>query len=289
MSSPKELYETEALQSHWEESATTHSALLAHPHTKDQAKPWKILIDALDDCAKAQRACWLEELSTQAACNQVNYRLDLVTEEFHSAKVNELRAKNKNWKDKEARASAEFTLYFGSLRPFELIRLAIENQIPLMESWPQKLSQEASVELQEYEARFQALLDEGKQSLKARDDARTKTALHRVKEIRGLVDKLNKQRLATYTELLQLAQQNEEAKTWPETFFSKGKPPAGPNREEARGKISAIVGVLESRKIPVSEEERQRISATSDPKVLDQWISSVALVQQTTELFLKTI
>jgi hypothetical protein len=284
---PRELHESEALQNHWDETATTHAALLAHPETKEQAKPWRLFIDSIEECSKGQRACWLEELGAQAICNRVNYTLDLLTEEFHSAKVGELRAKNKTWKDKEARASAEFALYFGNLRPFELIRLALENQIPSMESWPQKLSQEVSPELQAYGVKLQALLEEGRQALKAREEARTKTALHRVKEIHALVGRLNKQRLATYTELLQLAQQNGETKTWPDAFFARAQP-AGPSREEARGKISAIFGVLESRKIPVSEEERQRISAASDPKVLDQWISSVATVQQTTELFLKT-
>lgn len=239
MNAPRELQKNESLQAHWEEAAYTHAALLSHPATKEQAKPWALLIDALDECSKGQRACWLGELGAQASCNQVNYRLDALTEEFHSSKVSELRAKNKGWKDKEARASAEFTLYFGSLRPFELIRLALEAQLPLMESWPQKLLQETSAELQGYGARLQGLLDEGKQTVKARDDARAKTALHRVKEINGLVDRLNKQRLATYTELLQIAQQESEVKGWPDTFFARAAQPSSLRRDPTPTQASA--------------------------------------------------
>jgi hypothetical protein len=284
MPAPRELQENDSMHKQWEGSAYTYAALVAHPLTRLKAEPWRLLLDEIDERSKQQRVCWLEEMSAQATCDQVNYRLDLLTEEFQSAKVGELRAKNKHWKEKEARASAEFTLYFGSLRPFEFIRLALESQLPLMESWPQKLSQEASPELQGYASKMKEILDEGKQALKAREEARAKTALHRVRDIHGLIGRLNQQRLATYTELLQLAQQLGEAKSWPEAFFAKASAPQ-PNKEEARIKSAAVLSILAARKLVLSDEEKQKITTTTDLERLEHWISAAATVSQAAEVF----
>jgi hypothetical protein len=232
MNTPRALTNNDAMQSYWEETATTHAILLVHPLTKVLAQPWTLLLEEINECSQNQRTCWLQELTARASCSQTNYRLGLLVEEFQNAKVNELRAKNKGWKDKEAHSSPEFVLYFGTLRPFELIRLGLESQLSIIESWPHKISLETSAELQSYGAKFQWLLEEGKQAAKTRSEARAKTALHRLKEIHSLVGKLNKQRLATYTELLQLAQQQGEVKSWPGTFFIKTARPSTPRRIE---------------------------------------------------------
>jgi hypothetical protein len=221
MTAPRELYGTEAPQTHWETAAYSCAALSANVVTAHLAHPWGLLIEELENCMRGQRLCWLEELRTQAKCDQINHRLDALTSEFATTKLLSLRVKNKRWREKEARASGEFTLYFGAMRPFELIRLALESQIPLMESWPQKLLQENSPELQRYSIKFSEILEEGRAALKERDDARARTALHRVREIYSLVERLNKQRLSTYTELLQIAQKEGEAKTWPDSFFAR--------------------------------------------------------------------
>jgi hypothetical protein len=53
----------------------------------------------------------------------------------------------------------------------------------------------------------------------------------------------------------------------------------------ARGKASAILGVLEARGLSISEEQRARIEACSDLDVLDRWVRRAATATAIEELF----
>ena len=53
---------------------------------------------------------------------------------------------------------------------------------------------------------------------------------------------------------------------------------------EAKGKADAVLVVLESRGIPLSNEQRRRILECTDLETLDQWIRKAALVTTVDEL-----
>jgi len=56
-------------------------------------------------------------------------------------------------------------------------------------------------------------------------------------------------------------------------------------RGEARGEARAILAVLVSRKLPISNEQREQILGCKDLVCLDRWISRAALVDNTESLF----
>lgn len=283
MSAPKTLSYSASLQSHREEATYTFALLAADPRTEGIAARWRQHLDELGDCEKSQREYWLKERLCQYRCVRLNEQLDALTEEFRLAKAAEMSARYKKRKDAEQKLSSEMALYFGTLKPFALIRMALESQAPLMELWPQKLVAEASPVLRAFAPRFQTLLEESKAALRAREEARDQIATQRVKEIQPLVDRLNQSRRTTYAELIQIGEQHEESKTWPEGFFLRREPPS-PVNEEARGKAQAILSVLSARRIAVSEEQQQKIRATLQDQALETMLSKVATAATTEEL-----
>ncbi len=53
----------------------------------------------------------------------------------------------------------------------------------------------------------------------------------------------------------------------------------------AASKAAAVVTVLEARGLSLSDEQRERLSATTDLSLLDEWIRRAATIQTTEELF----
>ncbi|MFZ5891996.1 MAG: hypothetical protein ACOY0T_13150 [Myxococcota bacterium] len=56
------------------------------------------------------------------------------------------------------------------------------------------------------------------------------------------------------------------------------------SKGHAEGKRAAILAVLDSRRLAVSDEQRERILGTSDPTTLERWLQRVALVASSEEL-----
>ncbi len=54
---------------------------------------------------------------------------------------------------------------------------------------------------------------------------------------------------------------------------------------KAEGIAEGVLVVLEARKVPVSEQERQQILECTDPELLRRWLRKVAIVQSVAELF----
>jgi hypothetical protein len=271
---PRDLRTEDAMERHWTDVASIYVTLLVQPLTKHLAPAWLARLDAVEACWAAQRACWREEYVGEALVAFANLALDGATEEFSADKLNELRKKAKLG-DSDARKHPEYKLYFRNRRASELIKMALEAQLGEMSDWPAKVAHETAPELLAFKARFDALFDQGRTALTKRTDAAAATALHRAKDIAALVADLNKARRALATELEQIALANDLPKTWRDTFFRTAPQPT-PDRAEARGKALAILGVLEARKLPVTDEQSRTILATTAPDVLAGWIAGVA-------------
>ena len=63
-------------------------------------------------------------------------------------------------------------------------------------------------------------------------------------------------------------------------YFSQGRAEG-----RAEGRIEALLRVLAARGLDVSEPQRQRILACTDPDILDRWLSRVASITATADLF----
>ncbi|KAA9380924.1 hypothetical protein F5972_07515 [Microbispora cellulosiformans] len=59
----------------------------------------------------------------------------------------------------------------------------------------------------------------------------------------------------------------------------------GLERGEARGEAKAILLVLESRGLRISDEARERIRLCEDPEQLDAWARGAAVITSVDELF----
>jgi hypothetical protein len=73
-----------------------------------------------------------------------------------------------------------------------------------------------------------------------------------------------------------------EFRAWIETQQAMAQ---SEQRGEARGEARAILAVLVSRKLPISNEQREQILGCKDLVCLDRWISRAALVDNTESLF----
>jgi hypothetical protein len=283
---PRELQPADSLDQHWEDSTYIYVALLANSLTEKLAADWLALIVEVEDCWKGQRACWREEMAAQARVVIANYLLDNLAEEISADKINDLRKKNKGWKDKAARESAEYKLYLRKLKLFELVKMGLENQLHEMQHWPELLTLEPEEDLKARAEPLRALLVQGRAAVESRRKAQAATALHRVGSINALVKRLNHERGALYAALLTIAQQNGESAGWADTFYRPAPEPS-PDRGEARGKAQAIIGVLSSRAISLSDDQQKKLLSTTDASLLTRWISMVATVANAEALFVE--
>ena len=67
--------------------------------------------------------------------------------------------------------------------------------------------------------------------------------------------------------------------------FARGRA-AGIAEGKAEGKADAVVAILESRSIPITDDVRERITACADIEQLDVWIRRAVTAAEVHELFL---
>lgn len=59
--------------------------------------------------------------------------------------------------------------------------------------------------------------------------------------------------------------------------------------KQAEGRVEALAGavlkVLEARRVPISDEQRETITACTDPELLDAWLQQAVTAASADELF----
>ncbi len=277
----RELQQDQAMERYWTEVVFTYVALSAHPLTRHLADPYAALIDRVERVSAAQREQWKAEFLVDARIAFASDAIDTLTDGLLTDKLYQLRKHNPALSDRALRSHSELKLYVGSMRPSDIVKLALGAQLDVVDDGPQKLNAETAPEIQAFAERFTTAALEGRALLDARSQAAAATALHRVKDIESLVVDINRQRRTTAATLEMLALEHGQSKAWQNVFFRQ--PPA-PDRGEARGKAQAILIVLNARGIAVTEDTRQKILATLDGARLDAWIARSASVASADEL-----
>jgi hypothetical protein len=116
----------EAIDAVWEELCFSESGLLAEKLTKELAAPFTERIEQVGKLRQEQWECWRSERRAASVLVKANYYLDISVDDVSRAKLNDLRNKNRTWKDKTARTSPEYTGYFP-IPPYAIIKLGVES------------------------------------------------------------------------------------------------------------------------------------------------------------------
>jgi hypothetical protein len=99
----------EAIDSFWDDLCFSEAALLAEKQTVELAAPFTAQLARVSELRKEQWECWRKERQAAARVAQANYALDITVDDISRHKLNDLRNKNRAWKDKTARSSPEYT------------------------------------------------------------------------------------------------------------------------------------------------------------------------------------
>ncbi|HEX2957311.1 MAG TPA: hypothetical protein VHO70_10795, partial [Chitinispirillaceae bacterium] len=117
-----------------EEMVYSLAALLAQKTTRTLADSIKSVITNHDSIKATQVQLWDKETVAQAEVDLNNFILDELTMDLSEAVVKEIRQKHSGWRERDARESKEYQLYFR--QPLSsLIRMAPESQVKEMKSW----------------------------------------------------------------------------------------------------------------------------------------------------------
>jgi hypothetical protein len=265
-----------------EENVYTRAALLAKQLTRSLADSVKSLITKNDEIKVEQVQLWDKETEAQAYVDSYNYVLDELAQDLSEAKVKELRQKNSSWRDREARESKEYQLYFS--QPLSsLIRMAPESQAKEMKSWIILLEKEASPELQELLPRLKTAIAETEVAVKNRDDAAKETAIHRVRVIEQFINDVNTFRTKLYATLLILTQDNHLNKSWTDIFFRPA--PQGQSIDDSiPGLHKALLIQFKTKGFQLTDDQLKKSVGVKDPKNLEQLIASACTATSVDEV-----
>jgi hypothetical protein len=179
-----------------------------------------------------------------------------LAQDISEAKVRALREVNPGWRDREARDSNEYRLYFS--QPLSsLIRMAAESQAKEMEPWITLLEKETSPELLELLPRLRKAIDDTDSAVKARNEAASATAVHRVRTIELFITEVNAFRTRLYANLLTITQGNRLPKSWADIFFRPLSPSVASD-ENLPGMSSALLMVLETKGFKLTDENLKK-------------------------------
>jgi hypothetical protein len=282
---PREILSAESLDTVWEEIVYSKSGLKGNKSTESFLGKIDPFIKQLTTLKEGQLKCWEDEQVTQALVDYYNYALDRLVEEFGAAKLAAIRRENPHWKEKEARESAEYTLYIkkGSTIS-DIIRLGLASELPVVEPWADLIRRETDALLLPFAERFEDIVTKGKEAVAARAKALVATSEHRTRQINPFIKELNAARTSLHGQLLDLSTTLKFPKSWADTFFRKSTA-SGPNKDEARGIAKTILAVIALRKITLSDEQQKKIASNLDFDLFDQWISRLLAAQDAQELF----
>lgn len=206
MTTPK-IKETSALDTVWREATFTHARLEAEALTRELSPPFEAFAQDALAIHNEQRTHWKAELLAQAQVVALSGATDAWCARLEK---DALMAFDLD------RANKTFRLLF----PEGLARVtkrALASQLDVMRGWSAIL--ESAPALAAHAPALAELLTRGDAALRARAEAETQTALHRLKRIEALIHTLNAARDAAYADLLKLAVTHGKPKGWARSFF----------------------------------------------------------------------
>ena len=244
----------------------TRSGFLAQKLASQFADSIKPVIVKGHGIKNEQTAFWEKETETQAGVAACNFVLDELVQDVSEAKVRSLREVNSGWRDREARESSEYRLYFS--QPLSaLVRMAAESQAAEIEPWISLLEKETSAEMQELVPRIKKAIDDTHAAVKARNEATSATAVHRVRTIEPFITEVNAFRTRHYANLLTVTQDNRLPKSWADIFFRPLSLSISVD-ENLPGMSSALLTVLNAKGFKPTDEQLKIFVSIKDTALL---------------------
>ena len=175
---------THSLDVLWSELVYTEARLLRDKVARDLAPLFVALLRRWEKIANGQRAVWRAEIVAQAGVDLQNLALDETVELIADALW---LAEGKD------RTTPRYRRYFAK-PPSAVIRLGLENELPVVRDWVSSLTTEPELALRELGTRLEADIAAGDLAIGERRDALTANRNHRLREINGLVHEINETR-----------------------------------------------------------------------------------------------
>jgi hypothetical protein len=136
-----------------------------------------------------------------------------------------------------------------------------------MQSWITLLEKETSTEMLDLLPRLKKAIDDTASAVKARDEAISATAVHRVRTIEPFITEVNAFRTRNYANLLTVTQDNRLPKSWADIFF-RSPSPSIPSDENLPGMSSALLTVLDTKGFKLTDEQLKKIVSIKDSTLL---------------------
>jgi hypothetical protein len=250
--------------------------------TRSLADSITSLIIKNDETKVQQVQLWDKEIIAQAYVDSYNFVLDELALDISEAKVSEIRQKNPGWREREARESKEYQLYFP-LPLSSVVKMAPESQAKEMKSWITLLEKETSAELQEFLPRLNAAITDTEAAVKKREDAAKETAIHRVRVIEPFINEVNTFRTKLYATLLTLSQENRLNKSWADIFF-RPAPQSQATDDNIPGLHKALLIQLKTRGLQLTDDQLKKSVGVKDPKNMEQLIATACTATSVDEV-----
>jgi hypothetical protein len=254
----------------WEEQLFTRAALLSQKLATPFADSVKPFLTRSLAIKNEQTSLWGTETETQAKIVACNFELDELAHDVSDAKIRDLRNKNIGWRDREARESNEYRLYFPQTLS-SLVRLAAESQAEEMNRWVILIEKEPSAEMLEILPRLKKAIEDTQAAVKARNEASSGTALHRVRTIEAFIAEVNTFRTRLYASLLTVSQDNRIPKNWADIFFRPTQVSTLTD-ENLTGMQKALLVILNTKVVKPTDEQIKKIVTVKDTQLLEQLI-----------------
>ena len=156
-------------------------------------------------------------------------------------------------KNKEASGSANlFSRFFGSLRPSDVIKMALGTQLAVVEPWVESLKADADAELQAQGAVLAGLVATGHAALSANQAARQAIRDFRSGARAQVFEQVNSGRVGLFGALCEL-EKGKKDMAWAETFFRASRRSDEPDLPT----VAEATAALETQRAAVVRAEAQ--------------------------------
>lgn len=121
---------------------------------------------------------------------------------------------------KKAREAKEYKQFFREA-PSAILHMGLETQLDLMRGWPLKLAAFEGDTFKAHGRVLEEVVGKMDEVIKQKADVVAKTAVHRVRQIEGLIDEINQARQLAYGELVKRGTAHRKTRDWARSFFRK--------------------------------------------------------------------
>lgn len=205
------LKKSSSLDAIWMEVVFTKARMKAEGLAEDMGGEFEEFEKRVNQVDAEQRFCWGEEIMVQAVLTARKVALQEAVVGFENDLLHYV---------KKAREAKEYKQFFREA-PSAILHMGLETQLDLMRGWPLKLAAFEGDTFKAHGRVLEEVVGKMDEVIKQKADVVAKTAVHRVRQIEGLIDEINQARQLAYGELVKRGTAHRKTRDWARSFFRK--------------------------------------------------------------------